>query len=80
MILSSASNPILGFIPLLVMVCFGLPFVIAWIKIFGRIGWAPWLGVLMVIPFVNFVVLLVFGFKEWPIEVQLRGFKSGTHI
>jgi hypothetical protein len=26
----------------------------------------------MVIPFVNFVIFLVFGFKEWPIEIRSR--------
>jgi hypothetical protein len=26
----------------------------------------------MVVPIVNFIVFLVFGFKEWPIEIRLR--------
>ena len=66
------TTPIFGFLPLTVVVCFAIPWLIAWIRVFGRIGWPPWLGVLMVIPLVNFVVFLVFGFKQWPIENRLR--------
>jgi hypothetical protein len=68
----NAPNPIIGFIPILVILFVAVPLVIAWIKIFSRVGWASWLGVLMFIPLVNIVLMLVLGFKEWPIEKRLK--------
>jgi hypothetical protein len=35
-------------------------------KIFGKAGFSPWLSLLMVIPLVNFVMLYVLAFSEWP--------------
>jgi hypothetical protein len=65
-------NSIIGFIPIIVILFVAVPLVIAWIKIFSRVGWAPWLGVLMFIPLVNIVLMFVLGFKEWPIEKRLK--------
>jgi hypothetical protein len=65
-------NPIVSFFPLAFLVIVCVPMAIAWIKIFSRVGWAPWLGVLMFIPPVNLVLMFVLGFKEWPIERRLK--------
>ncbi len=45
-------------------------FVYCYYKIAGRAGYNPWMGLLMLVPLVNLVVLYMFAFKQWPIETQ----------
>ena len=52
-----------------------LSLVVNW-KIASKAGYSGVLSLLMLIPLVNFVVLLMFAFSEWPIEQQLRGTRS----
>ncbi len=47
-------------------------FLIAWWRIFGKAGWPGALGLLMIVPLVNIVLLLILAFAEWPIERELR--------
>jgi|SRR6478609_1023621 hypothetical protein len=47
-------------------------FVIAYIKIISRAGYSGWWVLIMLVPIVNVVMLLVFAFKEWPIQRELR--------
>lgn len=35
-------------------------------KIFSRAGWTPWLALLSIVPFANFILLWVFAFSPWP--------------
>jgi hypothetical protein len=51
--------------------------VAAWWRIFTRMGFAGILSLLMLVPIVNFVVLLVIAFApEWPVEEELRWHKG----
>ncbi len=68
----NGGNPWLGFLPLILVGLIVIPMLIAWIRIFSRVGWPPWLGVFILVPLVNFVLVLVFAFKEWPIERRVR--------
>ncbi len=43
-----------------------------WIRIFGRAGYNPALGILMFIPVVNVFLFLMFAFHKWPIEKEIR--------
>jgi hypothetical protein len=45
-------------------------FIYCYYKIAGRAGYSPWLGLLMILPIVNIVMLFMFAFKTWPIEEQ----------
>ncbi|MBC5801565.1 MAG: hypothetical protein GIX03_00815 [Candidatus Eremiobacteraeota bacterium] len=57
-----------------------LALVVNW-RIAAKAGYAGALSLLMLIPVVNFVVLLIFAFSKWPIEEQLaaaRGAGPGT--
>ncbi len=54
--------------PLIFVGLICVPIVIASIRIFSRVGWAPWLGIFMIVPPVNIILILVLGFKEWPLE------------
>jgi hypothetical protein len=47
-------------------------FVVVYCKIYSRAGY-PWaMGLLMLIPIVNLVMMLILAFSEWPIQKQLR--------
>jgi hypothetical protein len=41
-------------------------------KIFEKAGYPGVMGLLMLVPFVNFVVLLFLAFSDWPVLRQLR--------
>jgi hypothetical protein len=46
--------------------------VIVFCMIYSRAGY-PWaMGLLMLIPVVNFIMMLILAFSEWPIQRQLR--------
>lgn len=60
-----------GVVEVLFLLVIGvLPVVIAW-RIFARTGMPGALGLLMLIPVVNLIMLLVLAFGEWPIEREL---------
>lgn len=40
---------------------------VAWWKVFAKAGYHGALGLLMYIPLVNFIMLLILGFKQWPV-------------
>lgn len=52
-----------------------LVFVLAWCRIFARAGFHAGLGLLMVVPGVNLVMLLVLGFASWPREQELKALR-----
>jgi hypothetical protein len=50
--------------------------VIVFCMIYLRAGY-PWaMGLLMLIPVVNFIMMLILAFSEWPIQKQLRQFQK----
>ncbi|MDC7123220.1 hypothetical protein OMK64_16945 [Cellulomonas fimi] len=46
------------------------------VRVARKAGYSPWLGVLGVIPVVSLVALLVFAFKEWPVEAEVRALRG----
>lgn len=46
--------------------------VVAWWQIFAKTGNSGWLGLLMLVPVANLVLLLYLAFSEWPIHGELR--------
>jgi uncharacterized membrane protein len=68
--------PVLGGCFLLFVALFGLAMfilqVVVFCKIYSRAGY-PWaMGFLMLIPIVNFIMMLILAFSEWPIQKQVR--------
>ena len=64
----------------LVIVIFGsiiLGLIINW-RIASKAGYEGALSLLMLIPLVNFVILLIFAFSEWPVERRLKALSGGT--
>jgi len=60
-------------LPELLVVAFVLCFcLVPFWKIFEKAGYPGVLGLLMAVPFVNFVVLLFLAFSDWPVLRQLR--------
>jgi hypothetical protein len=51
--------------------------IVIWWKIFSKAGYSGALGLLMLIPVVNFILLLVLAFGEWPIQRELRSLQGG---
>lgn len=49
-----------------------------WWKIFKRTGYHPALGLLVLIPIANLIMLVILAFKEWPIQRELIQAKGGT--
>lgn len=49
-----------------------------WWKIFKKTGFHGALGILMLVPILNFVMMAILAFKEWPIQEQLSG--SGSVV
>ncbi|ACV79373.1 DUF805 domain-containing protein [Nakamurella multipartita] len=51
-------------------------FLIAYIKIISKAGYSGWWVLIMFVPIVNVVMLLIFAYKEWPIERELAELRS----
>jgi hypothetical protein len=69
---------VVSFFPLVFVLVIAIPLLIAWVRIFTRIGWPAWLGILIVVPLVNLVLILIMAFKEWPIEKRLRNAEGNS--
>jgi len=62
----------------MVFVCllfFALTIVI-WCKIFSKAGYSWALGLLMLVPIANLVMMLVLAFSDWPVHRELRSLKQ----
>jgi hypothetical protein len=49
-------------------------------KIFSKAGYSWALGLLMLVPIANIIMLFVLAFAEWPIERELRSFKQQNQV
>ena len=45
-------------------------------KIFSKAGYSWALGLLMLVPIANIVMLFVLAFAEWPVQRELRSFRQ----
>lgn len=43
-----------------------------WWQIFSKTGHGGWMGLLMLIPVVNLIMLLFLAFSDWPVHKELR--------
>lgn len=51
-------------------------FLIAYTNVISRAGYSRWWILIMLVPIVNLVFLLLFCFKEWPIQRELRALRE----
>ena len=50
--------------------------VIVWWRICSKAGYSGVLGLLMLVPLANIILLLVLAFGTWPIEEEIRRLRS----
>jgi heme/copper-type cytochrome/quinol oxidase subunit 2 len=50
--------------------------VVIWWKIFSKAGYSGAMSLLMLLPVVNFIMLLVLAFGQWPIHRELAALKQ----
>lgn len=55
-----------------------LSIVVNW-KIAQKAGYQGALSLLMLIPLVNFVILLIFAFSEWPVEAEVKRLRAAPN-
>ncbi|MFA5155806.1 MAG: hypothetical protein WC532_00220 [Candidatus Omnitrophota bacterium] len=51
-----------------------------WWKIFKKTGFHPALGILMLVPFLNLVMLAFLAFREWPVREKLSHYSASGVI
>jgi len=75
-----AGELIVGGIGLLVMLVIALGSmilgIIIWWKIFSKAGYSGALGLLMLVPIANLIMLLILAFGTWPIHRELAHLKQ----
>ncbi len=49
-------------------------------KIFSRAGYSWVLGLLMLVPIANIIMLFVLAFAEWTIQKELRSFRQQSQV
>ncbi|MBN1419610.1 MAG: hypothetical protein JXP34_12605 [Planctomycetes bacterium] len=54
--------------------------VVIWWKIFSKTGHPGALGLLMLVPIANLVMLLVLAFGEWPIHRELAHYRAAAGV
>lgn len=50
--------------------------IVVWCRIWSKTGNSGFFGLLMFIPLVNFIMMLVLAFSDWPIHKELRLLKE----
>ena len=54
--------------------------ILVFCKIFSKAGYSWALGLLMLVPIANIIMLFVLAFAEWPIERELRSFRKQNQV
>ena len=49
-------------------------------KIFSKAGYSWALGLLMLVPIANIIMLFVLAFAEWPIQRELRSYRQQSQV
>ena len=66
----------IGIVVLLFWLAFAVITIVAYCKIFSKAGYNWALGLLMLVPIVNLIVMLVLAFGDWPILKEMRSLKA----
>lgn len=67
------------FMMLITLIIVGIQ-ILVFCKIFSKTGYSWALGLLMLVPIANLIMLFVLAFAEWPIERELRSFKQQGQV
>jgi uncharacterized membrane protein len=70
----------LGFPELLaILVVAAVIFVLPFYKIFSKAGYPGILGLTMIVPLLNVIMLLFLAFSEWPVLKELKALKQRSN-
>ena len=69
-------RPVVWLLWLLVCLVCAIIGAIIWWRILSKAGYSGALGLLMLVPIANLVLLCVLGFGTWPIEQEVRRLRS----
>ena len=67
-----APDPIISLVMLALFIVIIAFVIVLWWRIFAKAGYHGALGLLMLVPIVNLVLMVILAFKEWPIQKKLR--------
>lgn len=45
-------------------------------RVAGKAGYPPYYGLFMIVPVMNIIALVIFVFKDWPIEEELKRLRA----
>ena len=54
--------------------------ILVFCKIFSKAGYSWALGLLILVPIANIIMLFVLAFAEWPIQRELRSYKQQSQV
>ena len=76
--------PVFGAIMFIFMMLVGLVIfaiqILIFCKIFSKTGFSWALGLLMLVPIANIVMLFVLAFAEWPVQRELRSYRQQNQV
>jgi energy-coupling factor transporter transmembrane protein EcfT len=64
---------VLAYVALFVLILSG------WVKILSKAGYSGWWVLIGFVPVVNFIMLLIFAFSDWPVLREVRRLRSGGY-
>ena len=73
---SGGAPAALLFVLVLLYVAIAIVMVWAYVRIIRRAGYSGWWVLIGLVPLVNLVMLLVFAFREWPIQRELAQLRA----
>ena len=63
----------------IILLLFVAFWVYIWIRLVGKTGNNQWLGLLMLVPIANLILLIWLAFSEWPLERRAAAPPSGNN-
>lgn len=60
----------------IIAIAIWIVFLLGYVKIISKAGYSGWWVLIMFVPIVNVIMLLVFAFKEWPIQRELAELRA----
>ena len=75
--LGAVGGAMVGCYLLFLLVALAIVILIYW-KLFSKAGYSGWLSLLMMVPLVNFGMILFLAFSDWPVLKELRDLRART--
>jgi uncharacterized membrane protein len=53
-------------------------FLVIWCTIFSKAGYSGWMGVWLIVPILNIVIIVIFLFNKWPVQRRAEKYLALT--